>query len=445
MPLNCSPKPGKRAPSWTWKNSSLSRWSMKSLAKIRQQMDGQNFGSPLFRRRVEEAQSIKEELGDGHQESCFCNALPHLWKCKKKTQLQLPQNQHQPNPALHGISIPFQQHANKSTAPIVDPSTASTASTARHPAPADPQPRARRPPARRSRWPPAAQRATPPKRDRHGGSLPSLKKAENRLQEFQLQTEKWKWTMAYYGVILCFFFCGIDEVWVLHRYEVDLGSCLWASKQPYYKLHQIPPTLLPNEMSAAKCRGDGGTRTLQEMWRCFQFHVLFSIFAPAHTWPNCKASESVLAVAHLSAHVKHGVFRTRSQHLPQSNLQFGSSTIQSHSMISNLRKFPRTNVSHRIAQGTGSISKSQLSGRNGRKLALWQQAPKGGKPSLAAWSDRWAGPTTPLLGPIVSGCLRLALGASKVSASCTCQQRKREKSHWKTHASRGHVTSYKII
>lgn len=38
----------------------------------------------------------------------------------------------------------------------------------------------------------------------------------------------------------------------------------------YYKLHQIPPTLLPNEMSAAKCRGDGGTRTLvQAMWTCF--------------------------------------------------------------------------------------------------------------------------------------------------------------------------------
>ena len=114
MPLNCSPKPGKRAPSWTWKNSSLSRWSMKSLAKIRQQMDGQNFGSPLFRRRVEEAKSIKEELGDGHQESCFCNALPHLWKCKKKTQLPLPQNQHQPNPALyawyfHSISTTCQQ------------------------------------------------------------------------------------------------------------------------------------------------------------------------------------------------------------------------------------------------------------------------------------------------------------------------------------------------
>ena len=60
----------------------------------------------------------------------------------------------------------------------------------------------------------------------------------------------------------------------------------------YYKLHQIPPTLLPNERSAAKCRGDGGTRTLVQV---DMFH--------AQTRPNCEASESVLAVSHLSAHV----------------------------------------------------------------------------------------------------------------------------------------------
>lgn len=63
----------------------------------------------------------------------------------------------------------------------------------------------------------------------------------------------------------------------------------------YYKLHQIPPTLLPNEMSAAKCRGDGGTRTLvQAMWTCFMH---------THTRPNCEASESVLAVSYLCVHV----------------------------------------------------------------------------------------------------------------------------------------------
>lgn len=69
--------------------------------------------------------------------------------------------------------------------------------------------------------------------------------------------------------------------------------------------------------------------------------------------------------------------------------------------------------------------------------------------------------STQLPGQVVSGCLCLALGASKVSASCTCQQKDGEKSYGKTHAAikKGHiktpfgkingkywkVTSYKII
>ena len=196
----------------------------------------------------------------------------------------------------------------------------------------------------------------------------------------------------------------------------------------YYKLHQTGTTLLPNEMSAAKCRGDGGTRTLvQAMWTRFM-HTHDRIVKLLN---QCWQLHICLPMSALS-----------NKHLPQSNVQVGSSIIQSNSMISNLRKFPEPTYCPKALgpyQSRNCPAETAGSWHYDNRLRrvvshLWPPEAIGGSVS------------TQLPGQVVSGCLCLALGASKVSASCTCQQKDGEKSCGKTHAAikKGHIKTLKV-